>query len=258
MERFGIDYYLLSLGKNIKNNDIIQSIDIKNKACNVKKSYLRNELEFFDYLNLKLNDVYAKYRGKICYTNPKNIKIILGDKMDDMISSHVFRTPYSYSVSKEDLELINWYIFINNSYYYSMEASYLHEITHTQTTEGRNMNYINKEVLSLFIEFLYGNYNDKSQILFKLYMFPNSIDLYMNTKSEFDRLNASSYIVSTMEAINLYDTYMKSNKKIKKEILQDIQRIFDYNITLEEILSKYNIDYDSFKPDIKRLIRIAN
>ena len=60
-----------------------------------------------------------------------------------------------------------------------------------------------------------------------------------------------SYLVSTVKALNLLDTYINSNILVKKEILKSIQRVFDADNTLEDFLDKYEIDYkNSLDPKI--------
>lgn len=79
---------------------------------------------------------------------------------------------------------------------------------------------------------------------------------YNNKKEDINYLVTISYLVSTMQALELIDLYINSNNKIKKEILIAIQKVFDNKITLEESLFKFDINYESSKDTniLKRLI----
>ena len=54
-----------------------------------------------------------------------------------------------------------------------------------------------------------------------------------------------SYIVSSLKAFHLYNYYINSSNPMRKEILNDIKRIFREEITVGTLLNKYEIDYDN-------------
>ena len=255
MDRFGVDSYMYNLYKDIRNNDYINNLKVNNKYLNVTKTYLRDQLDLFCYLDIKLNNVYAKYRNKTCYTNPKNIKIILGENLNGFTSSHVYRTPLYYFNNFKDIELLCWYVFINNHSSYCIEESYVHEMVHTQLVYGRNViNYRYIEILPIFFEILKGHSLDKDSICYRLKRYADSINSYMNTNNDDIRRISSTYIDSTLKAIDLYDLYINSSYQVKKELLKDIQDIFYFELTIDDLLKKYAINYDNFKPSLQRLL----
>ena len=57
-------------------------------------------------------------------------------------------------------------------------------------------------------------------------------------------MEGSSYAESTLKAYKLFIRYYY-NPKLRKEILLDIQRIFNHEISVEEFLDKYEIHYEN-------------
>lgn len=138
-------------------------------------------------------------------------------------------------------------------------AALAHEISHTQLEDIRGVikNHENAELLPIFIEKLYAYQIDNTHNIFRqqenwrikhLYegisANKNSKNLPITTKeNSFGELCGSyGYIVSTFKAYKLFDIYLKSSVDIKREIIADINNIFNGEITLEEILSKYQIN----------------
>ncbi len=144
-------------------------------------------------------------------------------------------------------------IVLSSLYTEQTSVSYVHEITHTQldSMPGIVSEYYNSEILSIFLELLYSHstnenllrLNDSNRILELINMI---ITVLTESKDERDRLlEASKYICSTLKAINLFIKYYYGSNAIKKEILTNIQKVFSGNLFLEEMLSKYDITYES-------------
>jgi len=257
MNRFVIDNYLYNLSKDIKENEIINSYRFNNKF-DVKISDLRKELEFFKEINIELQCVLLKYRGKTCLSNPKNIKIIIGRECNGLDVSHLCRSNVYYGCDSKFFSTIHHYIFINTLINYPPKSTYMHEITHTQLVKEKNlMDGDNEELLPIFMEYIYGHYNNLNLILHKLKRLSYYIEAYMITTSEKNREDVKKYIISTLKAIELYELYV-NNHNMDKEISNDITNVFKYKKSLEEVLDKYNIDYDNYKPSLKRLLKLGN
>ena len=144
-------------------------------------------------------------------------------------------------------------IILSSLYTEQTSVSYVHEITHTQldSMPGIVSEYYNSEVSSIFLELLYSHstnenllrLNDSNRILELINMI---ITVLTESKDERDRLlEASKYICSTLKAINLFIKYYYGSNAIKKDILTNIQKVFSGNLSLEEMLSKYDITYES-------------
>lgn len=145
---------------------------------------------------------------------------------------------------------------------------YIHEIVHTQLESNKGIinDIKNKEVLSIFIELLYTYHQNKNDYKFFLVERLNSLMNDFNTVCKYFFKNKKidtrymitlSYLVSTIKALNLLNLYINSNIFIKKDIIKSIQKVFDANNSLEELLDKYEIDYDnSLNPKIlSRIIK---
>ncbi len=255
MERFGIDNYLYTLAKYINNDKRFNYINFYN-SFNIKVSDLRKQLDLYSSLNLHLQNVLVKYRGKVTFTNPKNIKIIIGKECNGIDISHLYRYIVQYGDNPELFDAVHEYVFINTLINYSAYSSYLHEIMHTQIVLGKNLeDQDNEELLPMFIEFIYGYVNNTDQLLYKMKRLSTYIDGYMHTTSEQTRNDTRRYIISTLKAIKLYHLYMNSNGDVCHEIANDITSVFKYEKVLEEVLDKYDITFENSKVDIKKLIK---
>lgn len=134
-------------------------------------------------------------------------------------------------------------------------STYGHEITHTQldSIKGSIRNYHNKEFLSIFIEKLISSNLDNKSVLFKKYLlnrYRNTLEqlaiLYSPQSFKYNELlEATVYLESTLKADNLFDKYMSGNSKLKNEILDDIQKVFDGILNVEQLLKKYNITLEN-------------
>lgn len=131
-----------------------------------------------------------------------------------------------------------------------------HEIAHSQlnSIKGSIKSYYNYEVIPIFVEYLHSldkdytlqEFNLEKQRRFNgiskyIYYLNNS---YEEKNSSVSRTSIiyTMYLESEMKALRLFDIYLNSSVSTKKEILSFIQRIFDGDKTVEELLSKYNID----------------
>lgn len=254
MERFYIDNYLYNLAKDIKLNKEINASNLNFNNSNITVNDLRNELVFFNSLNLPLPNVFVRYRGQVSFISPRNIKIYLGESYSKFKNSHLCQKVISYGPNIDFIDLINEYIFINTYRTYPAKSAYLHEITHSLITEYKNvLENINKELLPIYIELLYGYYNHIDLLFEKLKSLSIYVDLYMMTVSEEERIKTSKYISSILKATNLFYLYLSN----KQEITKDVSKVFNYDMTLEDVLNKYDIDLDNFKPSLNKLIKIG-
>lgn len=126
------------------------------------------------------------------------------------------------------------------------KQSYAHEITHTQHTIFPNeTSYLNDEILSIFVELICGDYFNSNNSLFI-----RINDLYLNLEVNNIYRNKTEllkYIKSTLKAFKLY--YLYTNEFLsssRNRIIDDINSVFDNNISLDELLKKHNINDDNY------------
>ncbi len=130
-------------------------------------------------------------------------------------------------------------------------ATYIHEITHTQleSIKGSIRDYYNKEVLSILMEKIavYKQDRDAYKISDRMrlrHLFECLVMLnYSKTHSipAQEIIERETYIISILKAYKLYDLYASSNENTKKEIIANIQRIFDGELVLEDFLTSFGI-----------------
>ena len=157
-------------------------------------------------------------------------------------------------------------------------SSYIHEITHSQLESYKGIieEYNNVEVLSIFNELLYA-YNYCEPIIFKklltnrlnsLFLSFNSIYEYKEVKfiksviggieyGEFDYHTDIKYLISTLKALKLFVKCIGEDSITKYHIINLINKVFNGNMTVEDLLDKVEINQDNImEPDyIKRLIQ---
>ena len=132
---------------------------------------------------------------------------------------------------------------------------YAHELTHTQLYSVigsiNNINY--DEVIPIFMEYLY-LYESKTQDINLIHNYFRLGDLHTYSEDILkynkdkiineDVLLSVKYYISTVVAYKLFGIYINSNNSQKKEILENIQKIFDGKRNIEETLKIYNLRYE--------------
>lgn len=151
------------------------------------------------------------------------------------------------------------------------KLAYTHEIAHSQLNHVRGLiqEFYNTEVVSIFLELVHAlELNDGEYLLSahdsirltELKSIIDELDKYHSRKEEPEikkvLIEGSLYLQSTLQAYNLFIRYYYGNINTKKELLQGIQRLFNQELTLEELLSSLDISYEnSIKPqELKKYI----
>lgn len=135
--------------------------------------------------------------------------------------------------------------------------SYTHEIIHTQLNhiECLVKDYSNEEFLSIFLEIVQAYETNDTLLrihdlgrLGELSSIIRQLERYNSTTNEEIKdclIEESCYAVSTLKAYNLFIKYYNSSLSQKKEVLNDIQKIFNQEMSVEDLLSKYNITFEN-------------
>lgn len=128
--------------------------------------------------------------------------------------------------------------------------TYAHELCHTQYAyDSYAFLDLYDEVLPIFIERLCNDfYNDNNKIAYyRLKDLKNNLSIlkqkkFYNIDSIFKQ-QIIKYTESTLKAYMLYFIYEnETNTSSKAQIIDDIQSIFDGDITLDTLLNKHNIN----------------
>ncbi len=241
-----IDSYLDNLKKELRNDNDIKSLSFNLEDNNINEFILRDQLSFFDFLNVKLHKVKVLFDDVEMTLNPKYIDI----ELDDKLRAHI-----NYKLLM-DGKLEPYYTKINigkiNSYY--PKINYIHEIVHSQVNSYSNMNdEYNNELMPLFFELLYSDsINYTNRINDRLYELKTGLGF---TYDKDQVMEIKTYTKSLLQALNLYRLYNRSSDKVKREIMGYINVLFNRDIYLEDLLGIYDINYDNSKKDLNVLKR---
>ena len=129
-----------------------------------------------------------------------------------------------------------------------MATIYAHEITHTQY---KSKEFIYNEILPIFVEELINSLTDNNKNMFYARInnlleclkeinknpFPPKDEI-----EEFNKLNTIKYIESTLIAYMLYHIYTnESLSSTKARIIDDVQSVIDGTLSIENLISKYEL-----------------
>lgn len=196
------------------------------------------------------------------YINPLKLPINLTNS-DDIFSAAVEEV-----ITKQDSFIIFRHINLSKQVTEQTSSSYIHEITHTQldSLKGSFRDYYNFEVLSVFNELFHASILDKDEKILRLNdsrriheMFVTAVELrnHHNGTSPMDReelLDCCKYLISDLKAYKLFSLFYYANDSIRAEILDAIQVVFDGYLTVEELLLKFDVTYDSLE-DSKNILK---
>lgn len=129
----------------------------------------------------------------------------------------------------------------------------VHEVTHAEQEQniGYAEDYLNKEIISIFLEKVNAMEMDPSGNLLKLSERARLTDLLVrystlllkpNSVTELQKIDNLMYIKSILNAEKLFDMYINERKqKNKDKYFTMIQDVFDGKITVEDMLRIKNI-----------------
>ena len=185
--------------------------------------------------------------------SPYDLDIKLVDGDNSMVGK-IFK-PIIYSPEVELCD--NRRVYFSNIELCSMltkisAATLGHEIAHSQQERhiGYAEDYLNKEVISIFIEKLISYELDSTGELLKCCENTRFSDLVIrfyecsktNDKSNENYIDNLVYIKSILIANKLFDMYISERKqKNRDKYIDDIQKVFDGKITVEELIDSRNI-----------------
>ena len=212
-------------------------------------------------------DVVGKDITKICVETPEefynevnnllvskspydlDVKLIQGHSMIGEVSKPLMLTD---EFDTPNRKIYFSHIGLGNQLTGVSAGTLAHEITHTQQERhlGYAEDYLHREVLSIFVEKLVANEIDPTGKLLQLserVRFSQLLGQYLNCKNKVNyskdqEINDLMYIKSTLIANKLFDMYMSERKqKNRDKYIDDIQKVFDGKITVEELINSRNI-----------------
>ncbi len=254
-----------------------KSITTKNRipGFNVTKRYLIDTLSIWNELGIRLhpvklidnytmNQIEGKdYDGELSditsdgFVEDIPIKLSMNVRTD----GSVCMLPVINSDGNVNLQLINK-VYLVRGEKRCCAAIYAHEIAHTQLDPGYTKDYLNREAIPAFMEEIFSDVLDKSGSLlqsnryFKLNLTAKYIDMIRKEEESILKVEPSTYIQSHLESIALANLYFSSNRTIKKEILENVSKVFNGEQDLDNMLNRYECGIDNVPLDIKILKKV--
>ena len=233
---FDDDIYEIIDFLNVKDYKYINDKVSLNTTIKINKDFFNSKVPLQDIycLNEKYNVVFK--------TSPFYLKTEVVDKFSPLGKVYFDRV---------DNTTLFKNIKLDNNLGSNLVSFYAHELVHTQVEKNMYTlleNYFDREFLSIFIELVISEFcNDTynhNTFEKRLEILKYQFEYYRNNRK--DNL-VRSYLVSSIKALHLYDIYLNSSLEIKKEILENVEKVFKEEITIGILLNKYEIDYDNSK-----------
>lgn len=220
---------------SINNIDTLDYYYVTSGNVNIK---VFTDIEFYDEVN-KLLVSKSPY--------DLDVKIIDGHSM---IGEAVKPLIVTSKVDTPNRKVYFSHINLGNQLTKISVATLAHEIAHTQQEKniGYADDFLHKEVISIFVEKLIAYELDPTCNLLKnseKIRFSEMLAQYSKLKNgkllNDEKIINLMYIKSALLASKLFDIYINERKqKNKDKIIDDIQKVFDGKITVEELLgSRY-------------------
>lgn len=240
--------YLKNLQRDIHYDNELDVVLENNNNSNVKES-----LDFFNQINLDLNNI-----------EDINCKFIKVEDIEVLIDPSYSKSRLIRQIFACDQHISR--IILGNNDKDIINGSYLHEVVHTQVHKYGYIpqveNDYNVEVLPMFIELLYASINNIEKIkLRRISSLKDYIPDYLLYFDEVegvtkeDKDKSERYIKSFMQATHLLKIYNEADELGKKNIIDEISKVFNSYNSVEELLKKYNVKYENSAYDLKTLKR---
>ena len=248
---------------------------ILNKLVKMHKVFQLDKQGFYSFLHsIDLNEntltfdellsIYDKINGFSSYVDPYDIKVRFVNS-SNFLEGELLSSVYD-TYSDGEIKTVTSFDRINLGGLCTVVTPcvYSHELTHSQLQSNRGIvkRYENVECLSYFVELVVAlELSDDEEILRIMDKFIKSelIKLIEGLEKckEFndDLYDTSKYLISTFKAIKLFNLYYKGSSLMKVDMLSRIQKVFDGDMYLEDLLVYYGVDEKVDKDLVKYLTR---
>lgn len=257
---------LKNLGSLLANTSFSEETPAKRSLREIRResaNFLNNHYELHD-VPILIEKKYGPFQFEIQNTiSPFRIPIRKENEDDDFFG--VLRETISFT---EGIRIDYRRIELPKKITEITALSHTHEITHTQLNHMRGIirNYHNMEILSIFNETVHAKEKEDGERLLRIHdrrrleELREIIEILQSPEQEPEEIliDASSYCISTLQAYNLFITYYYGDKATREFIMEQIQRVFHGEITLEEVLEeKLKVTFQNSQ-DSKKLAKYLN
>ena len=205
------------------------------------------------------DDFYKKINSLLVSKSPYDLDIrltdgysMIGEVQKPLVLSDSFGT-LDELLNHPSRKMYFSHIELGNLLTKASVSALAHEIAHTQ--QERNIgyadDYLNREVISVFIEKLVASELDSTGELLKLVEKTRMADLIsrfsnlfrgINKVDSSEYINDLMYLKSILIANKLFDMYLSERKqKNRDKYIEDIQKVFDGKIKVEELINSRGI-----------------
>lgn len=193
---------------------------------------------------------------KIKYINPLNLTIFSHKNDQSIFSGSV----YELLSSKINPSVLFRGIILTDNIFETTSGVYSHELTHTEldSVKGSIEYYKHREVISILVEAIHFLELGEEERMLRLYdcyrifeMIDSITGLEKKSTSLQDKTEMTQFLISDLKSYNVFMSYYYGNDKIKQEIINWIQKIFDAEITVEEFLFHFDSLEDSSYDAVK-------
>ena len=251
--------------------DIMKDFEFAN--INRDSKYVKASKRIWKDLNIELQDVQL-------FRKPLDKSVFDGKLSREFCSNIMIASPTEIPIKYEDdnllarsmgmyLELLKYnsvifqHIVLPKVNKEVNSCIYAHEITHTELDNagGGISKMTNRETLPIFVELLFGNkiadngYVTDQLLRHRIAYLGGAIAALINEPGmNFERrISIETYVISIIQAIDLYNKYKDGNDSIKKEFHDGISDIFKGKINVEDMLDHYDSDYKKVDHNVKTL-----
>ena len=248
---------------------------VLSKLLKMHKVFQLNKKGLYEYLHsinldensLTVDDllkIYDRINSFSSYVNPYDLKVCFNMK-SNFIDGELISSVYD-TVRDGKVETVFSFDKINLGSICTQVTPcvYAHELTHSQLQSNRGAikYYENIECLSYFIEQVVAlELSEDEEILklmdkfIKVELVKLINDLEKMSKDLDDLYDTGKYLISTIKALKLFSLYYNGSIFMKLDMLEKVQKIFDGEMQLEDLLDMYGIDSKADKSLIKYFTR---
>lgn len=226
----------------LRNINQLSINEAKNASSEMQKS--STVYDAYEYLNSKL-------KSKSPYE--LDIELINGHSMVGEIIKPLIIVPSEQGVTATNRKIYFDRIMLGKKLSLLSTATLVHEIAHSQQEQliGYSENYLNKEIISIFLEKVCAYELDPSLELLNISSRKRMQDTYEKYKksnskesSQEDKIQSALYVQGTLYASKLFDMYLNERKpKNREKYLKDIQSVFNGELKVEDMLKNRGIRF---------------
>lgn len=226
-----------SLGFTLHNVNVFNPLVNSNKFKEINEAYLRS-------FSLKHpSKVPLKYKSSVTFSDSR---CSFNESLDE-------KTNQIYIIFRD--------ILIPRYEKKCAATMYAHELAHTQlvTVDGGTNSIFNEETIPMLMEHIFADYYGfdttlrvRCARLMTMVKYINLLDLGNKVAYKY-RVDLETALVSGFQAIALSNIYLNGSDEVKREMIRDLNKVYNGETIVEYLLNKYECHFEDVPKDIKSL-----